>query len=398
MFEITDKEKCCGCTACYSICPQGCIKMIPDFEGFIYPLVDMKTCVQCGMCKAVCPIENSVCYASFDRKAYAIRSKKGDVLMESTSGGFFTPLATYLLDIGWTICAATYDEDFTVKHTLVSLDNGERYSLKRFKGSKYVQSDLNNCFQLIEHQLCERKSVCFIGTTCQVSGLKSYLRKEYENLLTVDLVCHGTPSPKLWRKYIEFQTEKYGSSIANVSFRNKTYGYHSGTMKIEFSNGEIYYGSARIDHMLKSFFNEIASRPICYKCPFKQLERCSDFTIYDCWHISDLVAGLKDDDCGYTNLIVQSQKGAEIFETIKELYRYYDVDINRAVELDGSMVMRSAVPHPRRPEFYKKLDDNDLDKHIQKYIPINKLDYALENMKGLLYKMGVLKILKKLLK
>jgi len=240
--------------------------------------------------------------------------------------------------------------------------------------------------------------VCFVGTTCQVVGLKSYIGNGYENLLTVDLVCHGVPSPKLWKKYLEYQKNKYHSEIAEVSFRNKTYGYHSGTMKIRFASGQVYYGSARVDYMLKSFFKEIASRPICYQCPFKTLSRCSDFTIFDCWHAGDLVQGLKDDDEGYTNVIVQSTKGAGVLEKIATSYEMYPADVEKAVALDGSMVCHSATPHPRRNEFYDGLDSVTLEQHIQRFIPVAKKDMLIERSKGLIYKTGLYGLLKKAVK
>lgn len=195
--------------------------------------------------------------------------------------------------------------------------------------------------------------VGFVGTTCQVYGLKRFLKKEYQNLFTIDLVCHGTPSPKLWRKYVKYQAEKYGSSIKQISFRNKTYGYHSGTMKILFGNGKAYYGSARVDYMLKSFFSEIASRPSCYNCPYKFVNRCSDFTIYDCWHAADLV------------------------------------------NLDGIMIKKQPMKNPKRDEFYTDLDDHTLKAHIQKYIPVTRKDMLIEKSKIIFYRTGMMRVIKK---
>ncbi|MCD7884749.1 MAG: Coenzyme F420 hydrogenase/dehydrogenase, beta subunit C-terminal domain [Lachnospiraceae bacterium] len=236
--------------------------------------------------------------------------------------------------------------------------------------------------------------VCFVGTTCQVAGLKAFLGKEYVNLVTVDLVCHGTPSPKLWDKYLKYQKNKYHSEIVETSFRNKTYGYHSGTMMIKFANGKIYYGSARVDYMLKSFFSEIASRPICYKCPFKTLQRCSDFTIYDCWHASDLVEGLEDDDNGYTNVIVQSVKGEGILKRIASAYDLYPVDTLSAVELDGSMVLNAAKPHQKRVEYYRDLDFDSMPEHIRRFIPVGIKDKVIEKSKSYLYQIGLFNIFK----
>ena len=236
--------------------------------------------------------------------------------------------------------------------------------------------------------------VCFIGTPCQVYGLKSYLRKEYDNLVTVDLVCHGTPSPKLWKKYLDEQKDKYHSEIDDIVFRNKTYGYHSGTMRIRFKNQFVYYESARVDSMLKSFFAEISSRPSCYKCRFKSVERCSDFTIYDCWHANNLVEGLVDDDKGFTNLIVQSSKGERILDRIADRYELYATNLEKAIELDGTMICNSAEPHPRRDEYYLNLDKETLRAHIQKFVPIRIRDYLIEKSKGIFYRMGVYKFLK----
>ncbi len=264
------------------------------------------------------------------------------------------------------------------------------------RGSKYVQSNLRDCFPRIKTYLTQNRLVCFVGTPCQVEGLRTFLRKDYDNLLTVDLVCHGTPSPKLWIKYLDFQREKYKSNITCINFRNKTYGYHSGTMKIVFDNGKIYQGSARVDYYLKSFFSEIASRPICYNCPFKTVKHLSDFTIYDCWHPEKLSNEIKDDDKGYTNLIVQSEKGKRIFSFLKDEYDLYSVSSEDAIRLDGSMVEHSAKVHPRRNEYYKDIDKLSLAELIDKYIPITPIDLFLERMKIVLYKLGVFNIVKKL--
>jgi coenzyme F420-reducing hydrogenase beta subunit len=321
-----------------------------------------------------------------------LRTKSVPVLNNSTSGGFTTPLAEWVLGQGGVLCAATYDQDFKVVHAIIDTPD----AIARTRGSKYVQSSLSDCFSRIKALLKQDRLVCFVGTTCQVAGLKAFLGKEYEKLLTVDLVCHGTPSPKLWEKYLAYQKERYGSEFTEIVFRNKTYGYHSGTMKIRFANGKTYYGSARVDPMLKSFFREIASRPICYQCPFKVLERCSDFTIYDCWHAAELVPGLTDDDKGYTNVIVQSEKGNAVLEQIKDHYEIYPADTEIAVKLDGSMVRGSVTPHKRRAEYYKDLDRHTMPEHIAAFIPVSGKDRLIERCKVGIYRLGLYSALKKL--
>ncbi len=396
MVNITDKSACCGCTACASICPKEAIKMAPDEEGFLYPSVDMNSCVECGLCDSVCPIQQKCESNTRKVESYVLRTKAENVLMNSTSGGFVTPLIEYVLEYNGIVCAAAYDKNFTVRHIFVNSNGGDR--LDNIRGSKYVQSDLNDCYKRIKEYLEQNKMVCFIGTTCQVSGLKSFLRRNYEELITVDLVCHGVPSPKLWSKYLDYQKNKYHSEIREISFRNKTYGYHSGTMKICFSNGKTYFGSARVDYMLKSFFREIASRPSCYQCKFKTIKRCSDYTIYDCWHATQLVENLRDDDKGYTNVIVQSEKGKKILNQIRNQYELYPADTEKAVNLDGIMVKKSAIPHSKRKEFYKGIDGKTLPEQIQQFIPITWKDRLIEKSKIVLYKTGIFQSLKSALR
>lgn len=397
---VLDKTRCCGCSACENICPKDCIQMKPDGEGFLYPMVESDKCIQCKMCDTVCPMKHPPIRHTEIRQAYAVRSKSKEVVKNSASGGFFTPLARAVLSADGIICAATFDDDFRVIHDILQASDVHKQEdpFKHYRGSKYVQSDLLDSFTKIKKFLIDGKTVCFIGTTCQVAGLKNFVCGYDERLLTVDLVCKGTPSPKLWKAYRDYQMQKYGSTIIDASFRNKTYGYHNTTMKLKFQDGQEYYGSGRIDFMLKSFFSEIASRPSCYTCPFKQGERCSDITIYDCWHISNLVSGVKDDNQGYTNVMIHSVAGRQILENIMNEVIIYPVDNKKAVGLDGIMVEHAAKPHPKRSEFYKELDSNELPTLIQKFIPIHKTDYIIEKCKGFLYKSGLLQTLKILLK
>lgn len=222
--------------------------------------------------------------------------------------------------------------------------------------------------------------------------------RDYDNLITVDLICHGTPSPKLWKKYVEFQEKRYNSKIMQVSFRNKTYGYHSGTMKLVFENGKVYYGSARVDYMLKSFFKEISSRPSCYNCKFKSKNHISDFTIYDCWSIEKLNASIKDDDLGYTNIIVNSLKGKKILDTIKNQFEIYPVELDKQIKYDGIMVEKSAVPNEKRAFYYLGLNENGIEKNVKTYINVTKKDYIIEKVKIILYKTKILNFLKKIRK
>ena len=397
MIEITDKAMCSGCTACKSICPQSCIKMEEDFEGFLYPKVENEKCIKCGQCIKVCPIlKHKVLLQDVELKAVCLRSKSQVVLENSTSGGFFTPLCHYILNNNGVVIGAAFTQKKKIEHIVIQKDNSDK--LYKLRGSKYVQSNLNDIFRTIKNYLKENKIVCFSGTPCQVAGLHSFLGKEYKNLITVDVVCHGTPSPKLWDKYINYHENKRKSEVIEVSFRKKTYGYHSGTMELIFSDGNKYQGSARIDFMLKSFFSEISSRPSCYQCKFKSSHHNSEFTIFDSWHAADLVENLKDDDKGYTNVLINNDKAEQIFKLIQSDYIFYSINAEKAINLDGKMVRNSAIPHRMRSEFYKSIAQETLDKHIQKFIPISRLDYIVEFGKGIMYKLGLLNIIKKFIR
>ncbi|MCR5430302.1 MAG: Coenzyme F420 hydrogenase/dehydrogenase, beta subunit C-terminal domain [Eubacterium sp.] len=393
MLSIDRKEECCGCTACASACPVKCVSMKSDKEGFLYPSFNKEKCIECKKCEKVCPIKNNHNNTK-EVDAICARSASIGIVKDSTSGGFFTPLAQHVLEQNGKVIGAAYTENKKIEHITVVNEK----DLSKLRGSKYVQSDLKYIFSEVKKELEAGVMMCFSGTPCQISGLLNYLEKDYENLITVDVVCHGTPSPKLWKKYVDYQEEKYKSNIKSVSFRKKTYGYHSGTMELVFENGKKYKGSARVDYMLKSFFREISSRPSCYECSFKTDTHQSDFTIFDAWHASELVPGLKDDDLGYTNVLINTDKGRDIFSIVKDKYEYYPIEKERAIELDGKMVRNSAVPHPKRNDYYLDLDNEGLDEHIQKFIPISKKDYLVEKSKTFLYKTKLLYLLKRIKK
>ena len=390
MIIIEKEENCCGCTACYSICPNKAITMEEDSEGFKYPKIDKDKCIDCNLCKKVCPVLNRNKNSSL-KKAKIIRVNNKEILNQSTSGGFFTPLSNFIINNKGYVFGAVFEGNKITHKYFNRLEE-----IELFRGSKYVQSDLNDSFITIKKLLKEDNYVLFSGTPCQVSGLKSYLKKSYEKLLTVDVICHGTPSPLLFRKYVEYMEKKYNSKIKKINFRNKTYGYHVGTMKIEFENGKKYYGSARIDYMLKSFFTEISSRPSCYECKFKSKEHISDFTIFDCWSASKINNAIKDDDKGFTNLIINSKKGDKIFKVIEKQYEVYDSDLEKAILLDGIMVEHNAIKNDNRDNFYNCLNANGLEKCINKYIPVTTKDRLIEKSKNIFYKLGLLKIIKKI--
>ena len=394
IINIQKKESCCGCTACASICPESCITMSPDQEGFLYPKVDESLCVQCGQCEKICPSLSGFVSHPI-QAAYAVRHKADVVLTESTSGGAFTAFAEEVLAQGGVVFGVGFTDNFKIAH-MEAQDNSTE--LSTFRGSKYIQSFLGNTFSRVQKHLLADRSVLFSGTPCQIYGLRNYLGRDWPNLLTVEVICHGTPSPILWDEYLEHQINRYRARPKSISFRKKTYGYHSGTMEIVFDNGRKYTGSARVDYMLKSFFSEISSRPACYSCICKGMERPADLSIFDCWNAGSLVPGLQDDDRGYTNVLVNTAAGANAFDRARLRLEYHPVNAERAIALDGVMVCNYPKKHPDRKKYYNSLCENGLEKTISELIPVTKTDYLIEKSKVLFHRLGLMRILRKLKK
>lgn len=222
--------------------------------------------------------------------------------------GGFTALAEYVLKNGGVVYGAGYDDSMRVICKKATSND----ELKEMRGSKFVQSLLGNTYKDVKDELNTGKRVMYSGTPCQVEGLLCYLKEKPDNLLCVDFVCRGVPSPGLWENYVQFMERKFGSKMVGARFKHKTYGYHTTTMKIDFANGKTYYGSGRVDPYMKAFVSELASRPSCVTCKFKGLERPSDITIFDCYEYSQ-ITGKKDDDKGYSSVFVHSDKGEKYY-------------------------------------------------------------------------------------
>lgn len=390
MINITKKENCCGCSACYNICPMNCISMIPDSEGFLYPRVDQKKCTNCGLCEKVCPILNRKEHSG-EPIGIAVQAKNDVVRRKSASGGMFAIIANYVIEKDGIVFGAGFNKNFDVIHSCSETREG----IVQYQGSKYVQSDIGETFMQAKEYLEKGHYVCFSGTPCQIEGLKTFLHKDYDNLICIDIACHGVPSPKVWRKYLDFYITKENSSITEIIFKDKKYGYGSSTMTLMFENSTKYHRGHESDPMLKAFLSGICSRPSCYECQFKTKSRISDFTIFDCWSISQFHNSM-DDDKGTTNVLVHTEKGKNIFDEVKDRLNYCYVDCNKAISLDGEMILNSAYPNKRRDEFFDDLDDLYLIDLVNKYLPITKKDKLKSIVKPILYNIGILKRIKRL--
>lgn len=389
MIELQRKEECCGCTACASACPVNCIEMQEDQEGFKYPQINKDRCINCHKCETVCPVINRPVQGE-KPVAFLSRTKDTELLQKCTSGGVFTQIAREIVKQGGIVYGVVYGEKFKVQHEGIE----DLANIEKLPGSKYVQSDVGKIFSQVKKDVEDGKRVVFCGTPCQVAGLKNFLGKQWDNLLLIDLVCHGVPSPKLWKSYVELIEEKHGK-LAYVNFRSKRLGYHVSVMEERFVSGKSLIGSARTNLMSKCFFQNAADRPICYECPFKTVARCSDLTIFDGWHATEYVDGLKDDDKGYTIILTQSEKGKRFVENAKDLI-LYEIDTDRAISLDGKMAVASVLRPASRAEFYELLEQKGIEGTVQALFPISKKDYMIEKSKLILDKAGILQKVKRM--
>lgn len=374
-------NNCCGCTACYNICHNAAIQMLPDDEGFLYPVIDRGLCTECGRCEKVCPIINKPEVYKEYSECVVAQSSCEEVLNESTSGGFIDALCKHVIDNNGYAVGVTYNQEFLPIHTFA--DSYE--DAKEFRNSKYAQSDMSDIFKKVRNLLSKDVKLVFVGTPCQIAGLKSFLSKDYENLITVDLVCRSIPSPKLWRKYLDYQENRYKSKVQNVVFRKKTYGYHSGALEIKFKNGKSYAGSNRVDYYMKSFHNDICSRPSCYNCQFKTKHRCSDFTVFDSWEPQSVtLTPLTDNDRGYSNVLVHTEKAKSILYSIKDI-KLYKADPEKMFFYTGGMESASIEFKKERVTFYSDVNSLGFSKGAKKYISVSLLDHIVESIKPLRY-------------
>lgn len=397
MIQIKDKVNCSGCSACYNICPQKAIEMHEDEEGFAYPKIDANKCINCNLCEKVCPILNKIDNNKLDNEtetlAYIAYNKDKNVRDTSAAGGIFSALAEKIIDLKGVVFGASFNDKFEVIHTYT--ENKE--DLKKFRGSKYVQSVIGDSYRIVKEFLKKDRYVLFSGTTCQVEGLKKYLGKEYERLYLVDLVCHGVPSPKVIRKYKEYQQKKYKSKITYMSYREKTFGATSTTLSLQFENGKRYSRGHESDFILGAFLKGIISRPSCYNCKFKTIHRISDITLGDIWHINQLDNEFHSEN-GNTALLVHTTKGKKLLLSTNLLY-VKEENLNDVLTLNAngkpSMVTESAKLPKEREEFFAELDKNDFSKIVKKYYPQNIKASIKLAFKKILFRLGILEKLKK---
>lgn len=308
--------------------------------------------------------------------SYAVQSRQKNIRLRSTSGGTFSEIARSFIKTGGCVCAAGYDEQGKVVHKLINTIS----EIDELCESKYVQSNLNNCFAEVESCLSSSRKVLFVGTPCQVAGVKAYLRNKDEKLYTIDLVCYGVPSPMI---YIEWRAEierVYKKKIAYVHFRDKSFGYAAPNVKIVFKDGSSAEQTFLIKSYMKTFMSGLNVRPSCSECAFKGIDRCSDLTFGDCWHIGVFQKAM-DDNLGTTSVYVHSPKGSMLLDMIKNQVNISQIDTQQEIKLDGRKINESVQKNPNSIIFFNDARTLPYDVLVKKWVPDSKREMLVTIIK-----------------
>ena len=343
MKEICPKVKCTGCTACKNACVKNAITMAPDIIGFAYPVIDANCCIDCGLCRKVCPVINKV-ELRYPLDCYAVAESEEKDLVTVASGGAASILSRYFINRGGVVYGCCGDDIRHVRHVRIDTILG----LERIKGSKYVQSDLGNVFSQIKDDLSLGLMVFFVGTPCQVAGLKGFLRKDYDNLYTADLVCHGVPSQQMLNDNIKLYTA-FDNEPIWVTFRHKetffkkhiSYGWRLGCRQ-PYENVPRTIVRAYKDPYMTGFLGCLTFRPNCYTCRYACVARCGDFTLADFWGLSE-DAGFENGKGVSLNLI-NTQKGATLWKEVQSICHFMKRELVEAVCGNGQLQRPSPQP------------------------------------------------------
>ena len=383
---LANNSMCCGCAACANKCPKNAISMCSGYDGFLYPFISKEKCIECKACEKVCPAINVelIRKNSFRPKAYVVQIKNDTIRYQSTSGGAFSAIAMSVVDKGGVVFGAAMTEDFKVRHCYVN----KKDDLFKFRNSKYVQSEIGDCYREVRDFLLNDIFVCFSGTPCQISGLCKYLGKDYDKLILVDVVCKSVPSPLIFEKYKQYKHVKE-NNISDIVFRDKRRGFLYCTMAFYKSkearslSNSIYRRGSESDEWLRLFLSGKISRESCFNCKYQSKKRLSDFTLGDIWETGD---SKFDDDKGSTLVHVWTEKGYEIINELSNDINILDFPFEKS---RGAERVNSKEPYANRNILFDDANTLSPEDFFKKYAPNTLLIKLKQYGRFLLWKINL---------
>lgn len=371
MIEIKDNIDCCGCNACGDICPKKCITFNTDIEGFWYPKIDKDICIDCHLCEKVCPmIEPSDYIQRYEEpKVFAAYTKDEKIRFDSTSGGIHSMLAKAMYKQNAYIGGAIYNADYTCRH----ITSNDPEMLPKIRSSKYLESNMEGQYKKIKELLNAGEKVLYCATPCQIQALYKYLRKDYENLITVDFLCRGVNSPKVFLSYMDMLEKQYGSKAIEIKFKNKKWGWHNFSLRVNFKNGQQYCKDRWHDMFFVGYlqYGNFA-RPSCYECPFKGFPQKADITLADFWGIENIDKSM-DQDKGTSLVMINSNKGMSLFDAIRPYIEWREFSVDDAKAGNPAFTSSLKSVRPDRKQFFEALDIMPFNKVAYKFFPMPSL-------------------------
>lgn len=391
MVKIQNKADCCGCNACGDVCTHQAISFKTDHEGFWYPEVNEAKCTDCHLCENVCPIINikdlkkndfleSICYAA--------EHKNLEVVFDSTSGGLFSALADIMYRNKGYVGGAVFNEDFKSVRQYISNDKKD---LPHLRSSKYLQSSLEGFYRQVRDLLRAGEKVLVCGSPCQMAAMRSFIRKDYDNLIIVDYICRGINSPKVWAKYVDSFEERYGHKVVYAKAKSKEFGWRNLTQKVILDDGKAYFETKDQSNFTKGYLKTgVYCRPSCYDCKFKGYPRIADITLADFWGIENVDSSMEK-NLGTSLVMINSKKGETYFESIKKRINYVHVPFESIEAGNRSLNLSVDPPKVDRGEFFADLDKMSFLEIADKYILSNKITFRTKVKRGLLEILNIIR-------